>query len=347
MKLVSVIIPVYKAEKYVASTLQSVLNQTYKNLEILIIDDESPDRSIEICKQFSDPRIKIIHQKNRGLSGARNKGIQQAQGEYLAFIDADDLWLPEKIEKHVEHLDNSPTVGVSFSRSTFIDQDGASLNIHQMPRLKNITPYQVLARNPIGNGSAAVFRKQVFEDIKYQDNLHGYVEDFYFDERFRLTQDTECWMRIALQTSWQMEGIPESLTLYRVNSQGLSASVLTKLKSLEEVVEKVRSYAPEFIAQCENRAKAYHRRYVARRAVTLKDGPMAVKLFNSAIAAHWQILIEEPRRTLITGGAAYLLCLLPQSLYSSIEALALKVTGATQSRRIALEQAGRTQYNTP
>ncbi|MGL5077637.1 MAG: glycosyltransferase family 2 protein, partial [Waterburya sp.] len=117
MKLVSVIVPVYNVEDYIAQTINSVLNQTYPHFELLIIDDASPDRSLEICQQFRDPRIKIISQKNRGLAGARNTGIRHAQGDYLAFLDSDDLWLPEKLAQHIQHLESAPQVGVSFSRS--------------------------------------------------------------------------------------------------------------------------------------------------------------------------------------------------------------------------------------
>ena len=120
-KKASVIIPLYNAERYISRTLQSVLSQSYKNIEIIIVDDESPDDSVKVCQQFTDPRIKIIHQKNRGLAGSRNTGIRNASGEYIAFMDADDIWLPEKLAKHIAHLENNPEVGVSFSRSAFID----------------------------------------------------------------------------------------------------------------------------------------------------------------------------------------------------------------------------------
>ncbi|NEO65733.1 MAG: glycosyltransferase family 2 protein, partial [Moorea sp. SIO4G2] len=85
MKTVSIIIPVYGVEKYIASAVQSVINQTYQNFELLIIDDESPDKSVNICRKLSDNRINIIHQTNRGLAGARNTGIRHAKGDYLAF----------------------------------------------------------------------------------------------------------------------------------------------------------------------------------------------------------------------------------------------------------------------
>jgi glycosyltransferase involved in cell wall biosynthesis len=339
MKKVSVIIPVYGAEKYVAATVQSVLDQTYENFEVLIIDDGSPDRSIEICQQFTDPRIKIIHQKNRGLPGARNTGIRHAQGDYLGLVDADDIWLPEKLEKHVEHLENSPAVGVSFSRSAFIDEDGKPLGLYQMPKLTGLTPGYILCRNPISNGSTPVIRREVFEGIKFQDNLYGTVEDFYFDDTFRHQEDIECWMRMAVQTNWQIEGIPEALTLYRVNSGGMSAQLLKCIEYWEKMIEKIRNYAPEVAAEWENPARAYQLRYLARRAVTLKDSSVAIQLLHRALATHWRILLEEPRRTLLTLGAAYLLRLLPESFYYQLEGLALKMTEVTQRRRILQDQS--------
>ncbi|KAF3890863.1 MULTISPECIES: glycosyltransferase family 2 protein [Nostocales] len=343
MKTVSVIIPVYKAEKYIAATVQSALDQTYKNIEILIIDDGSPDRSIEICQQFADPRIRIIRQTNRGLPGARNTGIRHAKGDYLTLLDADDLWLPEKLEKHVQHLNNSPNVGVSFSRSAFIDDNGKPLGIYQMPQIEGITSAIILCRNPISNGSAAVIRREVFEAIKFQDDLYGTVEDFYFDERSRHTNgdstDVECWFRMSVKSNLQIEGIPEALTLYRVNSGGLSANLLKQLDSWELMLNRARLYAPEIVNQWATLARAYQLRYLARRAVTLQDSAMAVKLVNQALKTNWRIFFNEPRRTLLTVGAAYFLLLLPQSLYSQIESLALKTTGATQKRRIMQEQS--------
>jgi hypothetical protein len=124
-----------------------------------------------------------------------------------------------------------------------------------------------------------------------------------------------------------------------VNSGGLSANVLQQLDSWEKVIEKTRSYAPEIITQWETLARAYQLRYLSRRAVRLQDGAMAVKLVNQALATNWRILFKEPRRTLLTLAAAYLVLLLPQSLYSQIEAFALNRTGANQRRRILQGQS--------
>ncbi|NEO98996.1 MAG: glycosyltransferase family 2 protein [Symploca sp. SIO2E9] len=340
MVKISVIVPIYGVEKYIAATVQSVLNQTYENFELLLVDDESPDQSIEICQQFSDSRIKIIHQKNRGLAGARNAGIRQAQGEYLAFLDGDDLWLPQKLERQVEHLNNSPEVGVSFSRSALIDEEGNPLGIYLMPKLKGITAYDLFRESPVGNGSAPVIRREVFEAIKFQDNLHGTVEDCYFDEQFRRSEDIECWLRIILQTPWKIEGISEVLTLYRLNSGGLSANLLKQFESWEQVLAKTNSYAPELIAQWGNLSRGCRLRYLARNAIRMQNGAIAVELCHRSLAAHWQLLLEEPRRTLRILIAAYLLRLLPRSWYSQVALLGTKLTGATQKRRILQEQSG-------
>lgn len=338
MKKASIIVPVYGVEKYIVATVRSLLEQTYPNFEIILVDDASPDRSIEICQQFSDPRIKIIHQQNRGLAGARNAGIRHATGDYIAFLDGDDLWLPEKLSKHIEHLETSPEVGISFSRSALIDSAGNSLNTYLMPKLTDITVADLFRINPIGNGSAAVIRREVLEAICFQDNLYGTVENFYFDDRFRRSEDIECWLRIAIQTPWKIEGIPEALTLYRVNAEGLSANLFKQLESWQQVLEKVRSYAPELVEQYGDLSIAYRLRYLARTAVRLKDGAMAVSLMHRAIATSRQILLEEPRRTLRTWLAAYLLYLLPQPLYVQLENSAAKTTGLIQKRRIQKEQ---------
>ncbi|NDJ25733.1 glycosyltransferase [Nostoc sp. B(2019)] len=341
MKKVSVIIPVYKVEKYIAATVQSVLAQTYTNFQLLLIDDGSPDRSIEICQQFTDSRIQIIRQSNLGVAAARNAGIRHATGEYLAFLDADDLWLPEKLAKHVKHLDSSPSVGVSFCRSAFIDEADNPLGIYQITKLEGISLVDLLCRTPIGNGSVAVIRREVFDDIKFLDNLYGVVEDFYFDDDRLLhpSEDVECWLRIAVKTKWKIEGIPEPLTLYRVNSQGYSAQLVKKLNSWVKMLEKASEYAPVEMANLRNIAMAYQLRHLARRAVTLKAGSTAVELINQALSTHWRILLEEPRRTLITLAAAYSLLILPQYFYQQLELLALKITGSNQKRRILKEES--------
>jgi glycosyltransferase involved in cell wall biosynthesis len=338
MPKVSVIIPIYNVASVVAETLKSVLAQTYTDFEVLIIDDGSTDNSVAICQAFQDERFRMIHQQNRGLAGARNTGIRYAQGDYLAFLDSDDLWLPEKLERHVQHLETAPEVGVSFSRSRFIDAEGQPLGIYQMPKLTDITPGYLFCRNPISNGSCVVIRKAVLDEIRFQDNLYGAVEDFYFDDSFRQSEDIECWLRIALQTSWKIEGIPEALTLYRVNMGGLSANTLNQYVAWERILVKAQASHPEFVKTWGNKARAYQLRYLARRAASQRSPKMATQLLHKALVTDWRIILEEPRRTFLTLAATYSLWLLPQPLYQFLEQCAMALTGFSQKRRIQQEQ---------
>lgn len=338
MKLVSVIIPAYNVESYIAATVQSVLDQTYPEIEVLIVDDGSCDRTVEVCEQIGDARIKILTQSNRGAAGARNTGIRHIQGEYVAFLDADDLWLPEKLETQIQHLESNPSVGISFSYSSFIDADGEPLGIYQTAKLRDFSLKEVLCRNPIGNGSTPVLRRQVLENIKFEADLYGQIEEFYFDESLSPSEDTELWFRIFVQTNWEIQGIPEALTLYRIYSQGTSANLDKKQRSWEKLIDKIHTYAPELAPQLKDPANAYHLRYLTRRAVSLRDGSTAVKFVNQAISTYWQIFLEEPRRTGLTLAAAYLLNFLPSSLYKQMESVAMYWTGLSQKRKMQTER---------
>jgi glycosyltransferase involved in cell wall biosynthesis len=337
MKQVSVIVPLYGVEKYIAATVQSVLAQTYENFELILVDDGSPDRSVEICRRIKDPRIKILRQENQGPAAARNLGIRHAKGDYIALLDGDDLWHPDKLIKHVEHLESHPEVGVSFCRSALIDEADEPLGIYQLSKLEGITLLDLLCRTPIGNGSVPVMRRELFEAIQFNSPFESAPSYFDPDRRIHPSEDVECWIRIALTTQWQIAGIPEALTLYRVNSDGCSAKLLKKLDSWEQMLEQVATYAPEQIKPCKAPAMAYQYRHLARRAVTLRDGAVALELGLKSIATYPQILIEQPRRTLLTLVAAVLVRSLPLSFYRQCEARALKVAGASQKQQISKE----------
>ena len=285
---------------------------------------DPPDKSIDVCRKFDDPRIKIIQQGNRGLAGARNTGIRNSTGDYIALIDADDLWTYDKIEKHIKHFEEAPEIGISFSYSELIDEHDNSTGLKQIPtKIKEINPAYILRRNPIGNGSSPVFRREVFEDIEFKDNLYGQEETFYFDESFKRAEDVECWLRIAVETKWKCEGIPELLTLYRINPGGLSASVMIQYEYLERIIDKYNTAYPEIFSDTVCLTKAYFQRYISRRAVSMRDGALAVSMLHKALANDLRILVEEPRKTLVTMAAAYFLYIVPVRFYIQLEQVAL------------------------
>jgi glycosyltransferase involved in cell wall biosynthesis len=324
---VSVIIPSYNVAAYIEQALRTVLAQTFQDYEILVINDGSKDNTVELASAFTDSRIRIISQANRGLAGARNAGIRAARGEFLAFLDADDLWHPEKLERHVALLRSKPNVGVTYSQSAFIDDDAKPLGYYQRPKLTEVDARDVFLRNPIGNGSAPVIRAATLRDIGYvPDMANG--EIWYFDETFRQSEDIECWVRIALQTRWGFEGIGLPLTLYRVNTGGLSANLGRQFETWERMVEKARAINPAFVALHEAASRGYQLRYLARRAIRMGDTGTALRLLARSLDANPAMLIEEPARTLATVAAVVVQACLPAAGYRRLEAACMRVAHA-------------------
>jgi glycosyltransferase involved in cell wall biosynthesis len=330
MPTVSVIIPAYNVADYLASSVQSVLDQTYADFEIIIVDDGSRDATAAVATAFKDPRVRLVRQANRGLAGARNTGIRLARGTYLAFLDADDLWHPDKLAAHVGLLESRPEVGVTFCQSAFIDDTGSPLNYLQRPKLDDIRPEDVLLRNPVGNGSSPVIRRATLNCIAFVAELHGRPEIFYFDESFRQSEDIECWTRIALQSAWKFAGIGQALTLYRVNSGGLSANLMKQLESWECFIAKTATYAPQFVARWASLARAFQYRYLARRAVRQGDPLTALRLLARAVSSAPAMLLREPIRTLVTLGAATIQVLLPIRVYRVLESGAMGLSTRTR-----------------
>ncbi|MFT5888285.1 MAG: glycosyltransferase involved in cell wall biosynthesis [Zhongshania sp.] len=324
--LVSVVIPMYNAAKYLPACLNSVLEQSYRNLEIICVDDGSPDNCAEIVNSYDDNRIVLVKQDNRGLAGARNTGISRAKGEFVALLDADDTWFPKKIEIHVSHLRANPNIGISYSGSQFIDEAGTDMKIGQYPKHKNISADDIFCRNPVGNGSAPVLRKAVCSDIAFFRPEHGHADAMYFDESFRQSEDVECWLRIALSTKWKFEGVNEVLTYYRVNGGGLSANWQNQLAAWEGSVEKNRQIDPDFVAKWESLARAYQYRYLARRAIQSRDASSARMLTLLAFRSNSSIIIKDFSRSAITATCAILLSILSTPQYEALERQAMGIT---------------------
>jgi len=321
MACVSVVIPLYETERYVAEAIRSVLAQTYTDFEVIVVDDGSKDNGPAIARSFDDPRIRVVSQTNRGLAGARSTGIREAHGRYIALLDADDAWHPTKLEKLVAVLEHDGGAGIVFAASNFIDDDGAPLGLVQKPQRTNYTPADVFCRNPVGNGSSPIIRRETLDAIAFDDDR--YDRTCWFDESFRQSEDIECWTRIAALTSWRFAYVDEALTNYRVNSTGLSANTGRQLETWRRFRAKVRSYAPDLEARHGNLAEAYQLRYLARRAVRGQSGAAALRMSLQAVALSPRILLEEPARTVTTVAAAALQAVLPARLFATIEALAI------------------------
>lgn len=321
---ISVVIPMYNVEDYIRTSLESVLNQTFEEFEVICVDDGGSDKSVEIVSKYDDPRIRIVSQKNRGLAGARNTGIHNARAAFVAFLDADDYWHPEKLEEHFKHLCENPNIGVSYSQSRFIDDNGKLLSMGQYPKLKGVTRQHILCRNPVGNGSAPVIRRLALLDVAFEQEVDGEIRSSFFNEKLRQSEDIEMWVRMALNTQWQFGGIGRELTFYRVNASGLSANLDKQYRSWREAMDINYAGNECFFEKWLPLADAYQKRYLARRAIQCGQGTTAISLVLQAISKDFRIVAQEPLRTAVTTACAFL-ALLPSSVYLSIQSIAMNL----------------------
>ena len=324
---VSVIMPVYNVEKYVHFAIYSVLRQSFKAFELIIVNDGSTDNSLSICKKFKDPRVRVVSQKNRGLAGARNTGIRESSGEFIAFIDSDDLWHKDKLKHHVAHLSSDLEIGVSYSCSSLIDEKNHPIGIKQLPKLKNISFKNIICRNPIGNGSSPVIRRTVLDETSFWKYRDGAKERCYFDESFRQSEDIEYWLRIALKSKKRFEGIAKCLTYYRINSGGLSANLSRQFLSWERAISKATLIAPHKVAPWTSLARAYQLRYLARHAIKAHSSRQALELALASLKSNKLVLSEEPVKTFTTLVSAICLRYLPERLFTYIERLGVGLLG--------------------
>ncbi|MDW4498537.1 glycosyltransferase [Sulfitobacter sp. D35] len=306
MPAATIVVPAYNVAETIGDTLNSLCRQSFEDFEIVVVDDGSTDQTAEVVRAVADPRIRLVQQSNRGLAGARNTGIFHARGRYVGFCDADDLWRPAKLGTHVAHLDARPDVGISFSGSELIDAEGRPNGLAQTPRLRGIDAAHVFMRNPVGNGSAPVIRRDALDSIAWRP-AHETCRDWWFDESFRQSEDIECWLRIALTTDWIIEGVPGLLTRYRIVPGGLSAGTEKQFASWERMVTKLTALAPEFMQRHAPAARAYQQRYLARRAVTSGNGREALRRAMAGHRASLRPMMEEPVKTGVTLAAALVL----------------------------------------
>lgn len=185
--LLSIIIPVYNAEKYISACLNSILNQTYTNIEIIIIDDGSTDSSLEICNIFAqtDHRIKIYHQSNKGQSTARNRGLKIATGKYITFVDADDAINIDVYSNNINYLEDNRSIDivqypciVSYGSKKAYPRKPSSQKISGQYNLFKAWLQDKIITSYMGN---KIFRKQIF------DNIHFY-EGIYYEDRYLMCQ---------------------------------------------------------------------------------------------------------------------------------------------------------------
>jgi len=235
MTKVSVIIPAYNAMAYLPETVASVLGQTLKDFELIIVNDGSSDDVETWFSQLTDPRVRLISQSNQGLACARNTGIANTQGEYIAFLDADDLWEPTKLEKQLQLMEQNPAVGLAYTWVAYIDETGKSTGRVFSHQADGQVWEQLIQHNIVECGSVAMVRRTCFDQVGVFDSQLT---------SFNVNEDWDMWLRIAAKYPFGV--IKEPLVLYRQHSNGASKNWNAMEQSFQIVIEKAfASAAPQ------------------------------------------------------------------------------------------------------
>jgi len=248
---VSVIIPTYNRAYLFGKAIKSVLNQTYKDFEIIVIDDGSTDNTEEITRGFKDKRVKYIkkYKKNRGISVARNIGIKMARGKYIALLDSDDEWLPEKLDKQINILQSeSPEVGVVYSNLCYIDENGNNMNrkLRISKKAEGYIYEDLLEKYCVSPPSSFLIKKECFNRVGLFDDLLSGQEDW------------DMWIRIAKYYRFTLIKIP--LVKYRLHSNQISKNLEIKIITGKRILVK---YANEL--EIRRGAHSKHYFYIGNR----------------------------------------------------------------------------------
>jgi glycosyltransferase involved in cell wall biosynthesis len=278
MPKVSVVIPAYNAIKYLPETVERVLKQTFTDFEVLIINDGSSDNIVAWTSGILDPRVKLISQQNQGVSVARNTGIAQAQGEYIAFLDADDLWEPTKLEKQVHCLEHNQSIGLVHTWMAVIDQQSKPTGRVMTSNAEGEVWKQLVEKNTVAC-SSVMLRRCCFETVGVflpRDECPVDVEDW------------EMWIRVA--SCYAFAVIKEPLMLYRQHPNNTSKNWQSIEQAYRIVIERAFNSVPSELLYLKNRSYGHANLRLAWKCLQSID-----RDYKKAIHFRQQAIINYPQ----------------------------------------------------
>lgn len=270
---VSVVIPAHNAAGTLAATVSSVLQQSFTDFEVLIVDDGSGDQTYAVAKGVDDPRVSVIQQKNLGAAGARNSGIEAAAGDYIAFLDADDLWYPEKLGRHLEFMD-AEGAEASQTAVQFVRDDLTPLHVGPCPPFRDPLLDVLLFRYLPAFPSTLLVERSLIDRVGL------------FDQGLVILEDWEFAIRLARHGRFR--NLDEPLTMYRVHPGNRSRDLQLHVAPGFQVLDKLFS-DPELPDRiCRKRSKIYAAMFTMYSGGALRSGDLrtSIKWGMRAIRQH-------------------------------------------------------------
>jgi len=280
--LISVIIPVYNGEKTIRKTINSVLNQTYQNLEIIVINDGSLDLTLNVVYSIKDSRLKVFSYENSGVSTSRNRGIERASGQFISFLDADDIWTPEKLEQQLKALQANPQVSVACSWVDYIDENGDFFRHGNHITMNGNVYEQMLIQNILENGSNPLIRRQALINVGK------------FDQSLKFAEDWDMWLRLA--SRYDFVTVPYAHVLYRISSYSISTNVLEMEKASLNFIEQAFNQAPLSLQYLKIKSLATLYHYLTFKSLESpsgqKNGMIAMRFLGNVIKNDLSVIMQ-------------------------------------------------------
>ncbi|MFN6463340.1 MAG: glycosyltransferase [Nostoc sp. DedVER02] len=276
---ISVIIPAYNSEKTIGYTIQSVLNQTFSNLELIIINDGSQDSTLKVITQILDSRIKVFSFPNAGGNVSRNRGLHRAVGEFVSFLDADDLWTRDKLQSQLKALQENVTAKVAYSWTDYIDTNGEFLLSGKRVNVEGNVYDNLLLNNFLENGSNPLICREALI------RLGG------FDESLSAAQDWDMWLRLA--SKFNFICVPSVQILYRISSNSVSSNLVRQEKSCLKVLKRAYQEKPSTIKNSWNISLANLYKYLVCKAL---QKPWNRQKALASTRFLWNYFINDPSR---------------------------------------------------
>lgn len=232
---VSVLMTAHNAQAYIETAISSVLSQTFGDLEIVVVDDGSTDGTWARIEESVDPKLRKFRQQHRGRAEAVNRAAAEARGSWLAFLDADDQWRPDKLALQMAVFKEHPEADLVFTQSEWIGPAGEALGIVTRPWDGPMSAAELFCDNVTGNASCVMVRREAFEAAGG------------FDPEMPACIDLDCWIRIGLLRKGNLWGIPEPLTLHRRHDNQITADWRRMQAGWNRLLEKLEGRSPELL----------------------------------------------------------------------------------------------------
>ncbi|MBD3640941.1 MAG: glycosyltransferase [Marinobacter sp.] len=265
--------------EYLPAAVSSVLDQTWENLEIVVVDDGSTDDTVQRMERFRDvPKVRYLRMANQGQPFAKNKGLREAQGKFIAFCDADDLWMPQKLNVQMKYFDD-PEVGVVYSDVAYVGQNGQSLSKRQPYKQHSgkITDHLII-KNFIPFGTA-VFRRECIE------------KNGYFDEQLPMGIDWDLWLRYSID--WKFQHVPEVTYIYRIWPGQMSKDYRGRYINAFHILKKFLDNYPHALPE-RVKSKAWADMYISRGLAVARSEQSFIEPLNDVVIGLRKDLLYIP-----------------------------------------------------